>query len=1230
MVCVALLVITAAAISFAPRSRAGLPQSGSPITAIGKRLRPEFVPGEILVRFKAGRALDGAAMIEVRARSRALDQAAAPSEQLEIEIDRFDGSGLFDGLRLARTAPDQTLAAVDALNARDDVLYAEPNYIVRADLTPNDPRYTSNELYGLNMIGGPQAWDTTTGNRNVVVAVIDEGVDLVHPDLQANVWTNPSPGSISGISGDVNGYNFRDNNGTIPAELHGTHVAGTIGAVGNNSVGVVGVNWQVSIMSLRFISAATGMGTNADALRAYNYAKQMRDLWVSSNGTQGANIRVINASFGGGGYSQADADAINALGQSGILFVAAAGNQSEDADIHPHYPSSYSLTNLISVAATTSSDGLAGFSNFGAHSVLMGAPGVGILSTEPGNAYGFLSGTSMATPHVTGAAALLCSANPNLSVNQLRALLAFNGDIVPALQNKTLTGRRLNVFKSLQALGEGDTTPPGSVTNLQITSQSGRSLNLSWVASGDDGATGQASSYDVSFVDQTSNTVVPLTTVPPAASGTQQAVHVTVPYRHTAGTIRVREFDNVGNEGAPATVGVSIALADAEPYTASLSSPAGLSSGGNPLGLTFDDRYRENYTLPFIFPFFGQSYGAVTISTNGSLYFSTPPKRPSGDADDVPSSIADLANSKMIAGMWDDLDLSTSRRADADVYTVMPDPNTIIFRWQGVQFGDGTNGDPVNFEVELKKDGTITTRYGVGNTNLHPVVGISGGEPDPYVIDSLTSETGLKALTNAQSAVFTPRSNCTFSLSPSSQSFSANGGSSSVAVTTQNGCAWTAISNAPWITINSPNGTTVNYSVAPNPSSFSRAGSMTIAGLTFNVTEDPATVQFSAPAYTVNESGPTVNAVVTRLGDLSVPASVSFATFDAAGTQPCSSVNGAASSRCDYATVSTKLTFAAGESSKTIGISIINDAFLEGNETFSVSLTSPTGAALGNPATSIVTIVDNDIATGPSPLTATDFFVRQHYLDFLNREPDNIGFPFWTNDINRCGTNQQCLEVHRINVSAAFFLSIEFQQTGYLIEKIYKTAYGDTTGISTLRTPSSFLVPTVRFNEFLVDTQQIGAGVIVGQGNWQQQLESNKQAFAEDFVQRSRFTSAFPASMSAGAFVDQLNQNANLPLSLTERNQLVSDLMTGAKTRAQALRAVAEHPVLNNSEFNRAFVLMQYFGYLRRNPNEGPDIDHTGYDFWLTKLKQFNGDFAAAEMVKAFLNADEYRKRFGQ
>lgn len=251
----------------------------------------------------------------------------------------------------------------------------------------------------------------------------------------------------------------------------------------------------------------------------------------------------------------------------------------------------------------------------------------------------------------------------------------------------------------------------------------------------------------------------------------------------------------------------------------------------------------------------------------------------------------------------------------------------------------------------------------------------------------------------------------------------------------------------------------------------------------------------------------------------------------------------------------------------------------------------------------------------------THTFVTQHYRDFLNREPDADGFTYWSNQIFSCGTNQSCIDNKRINVSAAFYVSVEFQQSGYLVYRLYKAAYGNLPG-----TP----VP-VRLEDFLPDAQQIGQGVVVGQSGWETLLENNKQSLIGEFAQRSRFTTAFPSDITPAQFVDTLNANAGNALSPAERDQLVSDLTSGAKTRAQVLRAVAEDRDLYDAEFNRAFVLMQYFGYLRRNPNDAPEetLDYQGYQFWLNKLNRFNGDYVRAQLVNAFLVSGEYRKRFG-
>ena len=276
-----------------------------------------------------------------------------------------------------------------------------------------------------------------------------------------------------------------------------------------------------------------------------------------------------------------------------------------------------------------------------------------------------------------------------------------------------------------------------------------------------------------------------------------------------------------------------------------------------------------------------------------------------------------------------------------------------------------------------------------------------------------------------------------------------------------------------------------------------------------------------------------------------------------------------------------------------------------------------------------VSLALTGLAFGALPPNKSDdpqFFVTQHYRDFLNREPDASGLAFWVNEITSCGTDAQCIQVKRVNVSAAFFLSIEFQETGYLVYKFYKAAYDNIPG-----TP----VP-VKLNEFLPDTQQIGQDVVVGVGAWQAKLESNKQAFAAAFVGRARFTSAYATSLTPAQFVDALYAKAGVasPPS-AERDAAINEFAGAGNTsdtaaRGRALRRVAENSTLGQQEFNRAFVLTQYFGYLRRNPNDPPEIglNFDGYNFWLNKLNQFNGNFVQAEMVKAFITSGEYRQRF--
>jgi len=264
----------------------------------------------------------------------------------------------------------------------------------------------------------------------------------------------------------------------------------------------------------------------------------------------------------------------------------------------------------------------------------------------------------------------------------------------------------------------------------------------------------------------------------------------------------------------------------------------------------------------------------------------------------------------------------------------------------------------------------------------------------------------------------------------------------------------------------------------------------------------------------------------------------------------------------------------------------------------------------------------------------SDFFVNQQYVDFLSRFPDQSGFDFWVNQIASCNGDAVCIAGQRDNSSGAFFLSIEYQETGYLVERMYKVAYGDATGTSTFGTTHTLSVPIVRRSEFLPDTLEMSNGVVVGQPNWQTVLENNKVAFANDFVSRARFSSAFATSLTPAQFVDALFGKAGVTPSASDRTAAINEFVSGAANtadtaaRGRALRRVAENADLNSAEKNKAFVLMQYLGYLRRDPNVGADTDYTGYDFWLQKLNNHGGDFHAAQMVRSFIVSGEYLNRF--
>jgi subtilisin family serine protease len=405
---------------------------------------PAYVPKRLIVGFKSTVSTDDVNTIQTDLGATTVDSFP----EIGAELWQISNTSVAQAVtrykndpRLKYVEPDYIVSIPDAVQTRVVNDEARPSDTGPDDTTPNDPRF--NELWGLNKIRAVEAWDRATGT-NVVVGVIDTGVDYTHADIAGNMWTNPGEIPNDGVDNDNNGYidDIRgwdcrnDDNDPMDGDSHGTHVAGTIAAIGNNGTGVVGVSWSAQIMALKFLSDS-GSGTTSDAIECVLYA--------ANNGA-----RLTNNSWGGGGFSSALVEAIEVAGLRGQLFIAAAGNNGRNTDISPHYPSSYASANIISVAATNDDDGLASFSNYGRTSVDLCAPGVSILSTVPGNSYGRKSGTSMAAPHVTGVAVLLWSRNPGTNLRWVKDRITDFSDPVSACNGRTMSGGRLNADRALR------------------------------------------------------------------------------------------------------------------------------------------------------------------------------------------------------------------------------------------------------------------------------------------------------------------------------------------------------------------------------------------------------------------------------------------------------------------------------------------------------------------------------------------------------------------------------------------------------------------------------------------------------------------------------------------------------------------------------------------------------------------------------------------------------------
>lgn len=372
------------------------------------------------------------------------------------------------------------------------------------------------------------------------------------------------------------------------------------------------------------------------------------------------------------------------------------------------------------------------------------------------------------------------------------------------------------------------------------------------------------------------------------------------------------------------------------------------------------------------------------------------------------------------------------------------------------------------------------------------------------------------------------------------------------------------------------------------------------SGAVFRVQRPPVVAdsfQFSSSTFSVSESEPSTTVTVTRMGNATAAAAVDYA-----------SSNGTASGRSDYTTASGSLRFDPGQSSQTFKVLVTNDVYTEANETVNLSLSNATGGTVLGNATATLTIDDDDAGTPNSnPADLSPFFVRQHYSDFLDRTPDQPGLDYWSQQINQCGADQTCVRQQRINVSTAFFVENEFQQSGGYLYRVYKAAFGSLPGAANRA--------NLTYVQFMSDRGQVPGGA---------QLDQSKTDFANTFVQRPMFLASYPNSMTAAQFVDALNGNTGNSQTQSERNALVNGLIGGTETRGSVLRKIADNQAFIDGEYRASFVLTSYFGYLRRDPDQG------GYDFWLGQVNRFPIRDAGAEhaMVCSFITANEYQQRF--
>ncbi len=769
---------------------------------------PRFSPDRILVRFAEGTS--ESAMVAAR--------GASPLLRSYKGVERLQLLAVPSGLDVD--------TAIAHYRAQPNVVYAEPDYLVETQATPSDTQFAA--LWGLHSgagvdIDAPEAWNLTTGSTTVVVGVIDTGIDYTHPDLTANVFRNALECNGNGLDDDANGH-VDDchgidtaNNDTDPFDdnAHGTHVAGTIGASGNNGVGVVGVNWNVQIAACKFLGA-DGSGFISNAIECLDYFKALKD--------RGVNLVATNNSWGGGGYSQALSDAIDAHLQRGILFVAAAGNAASDNDGTAAYPANYGHPNVISVAATTRTDTRASFSNFGRRTVHVAAPGAEILSTTPGATYSTFNGTSMAAPHVTGLAALLKAQDPARDWRTIKNLILAGGDEVDAGVD-TISRRRLNAFGSLACSNRvvaSRLQPVGS----SITAVPGAPVMLSAVNIDCDAPRGTVA-----------------VTVTPGTAGVSLHDDGVAPDRIAGDGVYSGHFvpPTPGTFTLTFPGGDLVSLQVMSEYVAQTTAFAYRSIAGQNLELSDDGTAVVASPFPILFG--GGSFQSLFVNSNGSVSFG------GGHTAFSNVPLPSPATNTLVSPFWDDLRPfpGTGRNAFFEVIGTAPNRELVV-EWRDISHYICRNesSSTVTFQVVFfEGSAQILFNYldvmsggscAFADRGASATVGVQ-------VATSSAAQRGFNtpSLESGSALLWTTSTSCSYQIDPVTQVVGAFGGTATASVFgSSSTCGWGATSNDSWITLATETGAgtgTVDYTVAANVSTIPRVGLLTIAGETLSITQ---------------------------------------------------------------------------------------------------------------------------------------------------------------------------------------------------------------------------------------------------------------------------------------------------------------------------------------------------------------------------------------------------------